>query len=313
MQNYSKGILYAVITAICWGFLAIALKVAARKVDSVTIVWFRFLIAFLLLGAWQLSDNPREFRIFVKPPVILVIAAFALSWNYLSFMLGINYTSPSNAQVFIQTGPILLATAGFVFFKEKLKIRQAIGFSLAIAGFLLFFHQQLTLIGAGGEKFKHGVLLILASAGSWATYAIFQKILVKKYSDVTLNLFLFGIPILLFLPFVSLKPLFSLHWTWWLLLVFVGLNTLISYTFIAKALKLTEANKVSIIIVLNPIITFVCMGILTWLDVSWIEHEHFTLITIAGALLVLGGSILVAWKKTKLRHKKRWHKIAIHH
>ncbi len=304
MQKHSKGVLYAVITAVCWGFLAIALKVTARKVDSVTIVWFRFLVAFLLLAAWQIYNDPREFRIFIRPPIILVIAAFALSWNYLSFMLGINYTSPSNAQVFIQTGPILLATAGFIFFREKLRARQAIGFSLAIAGFLLFFNQQLTSLGGGGEKFKHGVLLILASAGAWATYAIFQKMLVKRYSDVTLNLFLFGIPILLFLPFVTLKPLFSLHWTWWLLLVFVGLNTLISYTFIAKALKLTEANKVSIIIVLNPIITFVCMGILTWLDVSWIEHEHFSPVTIAGAFLVLVGSILVAWKKYKTRQEK---------
>ena len=54
MQNYTKGIIYASTTAFFWGFLAVALKVAAREVEPVTIVWFRFAIAFVMLAVWQL-------------------------------------------------------------------------------------------------------------------------------------------------------------------------------------------------------------------------------------------------------------------
>jgi len=312
MQQYSRGILYSVITAICWGFLAIALKVTVMKVDPFTVVWFRFLVAFILLAAWLAWKKPEEFRIFLKPPLILVVAAFALSWNYLSFMMGIDYTTPSISQVFIQTGPILLSVAGFLFFREKIRIRQVFGFLLSICGFFLFFNQQLATFEGSGDRLRQGVVIILSSASAWALYAIFQKILVKKYTDTMLNLFLFGIPIILFLPFVKFQPLLSLSFTWWLLLFFVGVNTLIAYTFVARALKLIEAYKVSIIIVLNPIITFVCMGILTWLDVSWIGHEHYTPLTIGGALLVLVGSILVAWKKSRSARKKTAHKIANH-
>lgn len=297
MQNHKKGIIYAIITAVCWGFLAIALKMAARKIDSVTIVWFRFMVAFLFLALWQVFRNPAEFRIFYKPPVILVIAALALSWNYLSFMFGVHYTTPSNAQVFIQAGPLLLAVAGFLFFKEKISIRQIFGFTLAIGGFLLFFNEQFLSFADEGSRFKHGVFLVLLSACAWATYAILQKVMVAKFQASTLNLFLFGVPLLLFLPFVKLNPLLYLHWTWWLLLLFVGLNTLIAYTFIAKALQHTEANKVSIIIILNPVITFITMGVLTYINVDWIEHEKFTLLTIAGALLVVTGAGLVVSKR----------------
>jgi len=82
-------------------------------------------------------------------------------------------------------------------------------------------------------------------------------------------------------------------------LIFLGANTFIAYTCIANTLKYTEANKVSIIIILNPLITFLTMGILTYLDVSWISGERFTLLSIVGALIVLSGAMLVAGKKKK--------------
>jgi drug/metabolite transporter (DMT)-like permease len=49
-------------------------------------------------------------------------------------------------------------------------------------------------------------------------------------------------------------------------------------------------------------ITFISMGILTKLEVSWITHEKFSLITILGALLVFTGALLVV-RRTKLSKK----------
>lgn len=300
MQNHTKGIIYASITAFFWGFLAIALKVAVREVDPVSIVWFRFVIAFAILASWQIFKNPASFKIFKKPPLLLVLAALALSWNYMGFMFGIQYTTPSNAQLFIQTGPIMLAIAGLVFFKERIKRTQIIGFSIAIFGLLFFYSDQLSAFFDNKINYKIGVLFTLTSAVAWATYAISQKKLVTRFSVESLNLFLFAFPAILYIPFVNFAPLLQLHWTWWLLLFFLGANTFVAYTCIAQALKYTEANKVSIIIILNPIITFITMGILTQIDVSWISHERFSLLTILGASLVFLGAILVV-KKTKIK------------
>jgi drug/metabolite transporter (DMT)-like permease len=299
MQNHTKGVIYASITAFFWGFLAIALKVAVREVEPVTIVWIRFVIAFLLVAGWQALKKPSSFRIFTKPPLLLVLAALGLTWNYMSFMLGIHYTTPSNAQLFIQMGPILLALAGFIFFKEKINRNQIIGFIIVLFGLSFFYRDQLSAFFDTQGQYNKGVLFILTSALAWATYAISQKKLVGKYSVESLNLFLFGLPALIYTPFVNFAPLFHLHWGWWMLLLFLGANTFIAYTCLAQALKHTEANKVSVIIIINPIITFVTMGILTQLDVSWIAHERFSIITILGALLVLTGAFFVAKKSKK--------------
>jgi drug/metabolite transporter (DMT)-like permease len=298
MQNHTRGIIYASITAFFWGFLAIALKLAVQKVDPTTIVWFRFFIAFVLLSLWQLIKEPKSLKILYRPPLLLFLAALGLSWNYMGFMLGIHYTTPSNAQLFIQTGPIMLAIAGFAIFREKLNRNQIIGFTIAIVGFSFFYRDQLSAFFEGKENYNLGVLFTISGAIAWATYAILQKKLVSQFSVQHLNLFLFGLPSVIYLPFIDVTPLFQLHWSWWLLIFFLGVNTFVAYTCLAQASKYIEANKVSMIIIINPVITFTTMGILTWLQVSWISHERFSLITIFGAALVLGGAILVS-KKSK--------------
>ncbi len=297
MTNNQKGIIYACITAFFWGFLAIVLKVAVQKVEPQTIVWFRFVVAFLFLASWQLSRNAQSLKILLRPPKILVIAAIALSWNYLGFMLGIHYTSPSNAQLFIQTGPILLALAGILFFKEQVRLQQAIGFSLAVIGFGLFYSQQIKLMIGQENQYNLGMLLTISGATAWSVYAILQKKLVQTHAPGVLNLFLFGFPALVYLPFVDFSTLAQLDWVWWALLIFLGLNTLIAYSSLAMALKYTEANKVSIIILLNPMITFITMGILTEIDVSWIDGERFSVHSLIGAAVVLAGAVLVVKKK----------------
>ncbi len=299
MQNYTKGIIYASTTAFFWGFLAIGLKVATRKVEPVTIVWFRFVVAFIMLSAWQAFKDPSSFQILKRPPLLLILAGIALSWNYLGFMLGIHYTTPSNAQIFVQIGQVILAVSGFVIFKEKLKRNQVVGFSVAILGFSFFYRDQLFAFFESQGRYNMGVLLTISAAVSWAVYAILQKKLLTKHPAESLNLFLFGLPVIIFAPFINLAPLFQMHWTWWLLLVFLGANTFVAYSCLAMALKYLEANKASIILILNPMITFITMGLLTKMNVDWITHERFSGTTIIGAALVFFGAILVVWRKNK--------------
>lgn len=283
-----------------WGVLAIALKIASKVIDSPTIVWFRFSLAFSGMFVWMAFRNPKGLQILYKPTWLIILSSLALSWNYIGFMLGIQYTSPSNAQVAIQAGPVLLAVFGIFFFREKISPIQGFGFILAILGFWIFYRQHISAsVGQEGEYTK-GMLITLTGAVAWAVYAALQKRLVLQYSVGMLNVFIFGLPVLLYLPFVNFASLAHLSIGYWALLVFLGANTLISYGCLSLALKYLEAGKVSIIIVLNPIITIILMGILTWMQVSWIAGEHFSVLSIAGALIALAGAILVVRKRKRL-------------
>ncbi len=299
MSNQAKGLIYTLITVVMWGVLAIALKVAVKVIDSPTIVWFRFSLAFTGMALWAALNDPKALKILYKPSIILVISTLMLAWNYIGFMLGVQYTSPGNAQIAVQTGQIVLAVFGIVFFKERLNLRQGIGFILTLLGFWIFYQQHVAVGGEDTSQYTKGILLTVSAALTWAVYAAMQKKLVLQHPVTTLNIFIFGLPVLLYFPFADFSSLAHLSLGYWLLLIFLGANTLISYVCLSLALKYMEAGKVSVLLIMNPIITFVIMGTLTWLQVTWIAPEHFSVLSVLGALIALGGAMLVVWKKSK--------------
>ena len=83
MTNQAKGIFYTLITVSLWGVLAIALKIASKEIDSPTIVWFRFSLAFSGMFVWMAFKNPKGLQILYKPSWLIVISSLALAWNYI--------------------------------------------------------------------------------------------------------------------------------------------------------------------------------------------------------------------------------------
>jgi|WetSurSiteA1Bulk_404760.scaffolds.fasta_scaffold02365_3 drug/metabolite transporter (DMT)-like permease len=299
MSTAYKGILYAVITAALWSVLAIVMKVSLRGLTPADITWFRFVLAFTILAFYYYLKKPHYLRILKRPPLILVIATLCLAANYYGFIEGVNLTTPSIAQVFIQLGPVLLAVAGFIFFREKVTWRQITGLILSAAGLLVFYNEQLNLIVTGKAALHAGIIWILVAAITWAVYSVLLKVLVTRYPPMQLNLVVFGLPAILYFPFVNFHHFTSLHITGWLILLFMGLNTLIAYGLLSLAIHYIEANKISVILILNPILTFVLMAVISGSGATWIQHEHYSLITLAGAMIVLAGAVLTVFKKNK--------------
>ena len=293
--DHRKGLIYAIITATFWGFMAIVLKVVTYELPPVTVVWFRFLTAFLVLGLWTLLFRRKDFRIFARPPWMLFLAALFLGGNYMGFIAGIKYVSPSASQIFIQFAPVGFALSGILIFREHVNWRHLIGFALVLAGIGLFYSEQLADLAekGTGEHFTLGMFLVLGGGLSWAVFATFQKMLVKKVRPNQLNLFIYGFWALMLIPLVRFAKLEGMPPTYWILLVYLGLNTVIAYGSLALAIKYTHATRVSVIITLNPVLTFVSMALLTRMEVTWIEPEAFSFLSFLGAVTVLSGAITV--------------------
>ncbi len=289
----NKGLFYAGFTAFLWGFLAIAIKVSLNSLNPVSIVWFRFTIAFFLLFIILLFFNKSLISNFRTPPVVLFIAAIFLGFNYLGFISGLHLTTPSNGQVFIQVGPVSFAVIGIIYFREKITWKHLTGFIILLTGLGLFYSDQIIELAGSRGNYSRGILYVVLGGLSWACFSTLQKILVRNWNPNQLNLFIYGFCCLLFLPFVEFPKIPFLELKEWLLLIFLGLNTLLAYGSLALALKYAEANKVSVIITMNPVITFIMMAILDVAAVSWIQPESFTILSIVGALLVLSGTVIV--------------------
>jgi drug/metabolite transporter (DMT)-like permease len=292
-----RGILLAIFTAVMWGLLAIALKLVLIHISPITVIFFRFSLAFIMLLVFYLLKRPSGLKIILRPHPLLILAACALGLNYLGFIKGLNFTTPGTAQIFIQTGSVLLAFSGFVFFKEKASKMQLFGLLVVLTGMVIFYHEQLSVGGQGISLLQKGVLWIIFGGIMWAVYAVSQKVLIKSFNPMELNLVLFGLPALFYCPFADYNTIIHASVIDWVLLLFVGLNTLLAYGSLSYAFKYLEANKISVIITLNPIITFIIMGIFSLLQVKWIGQETFSYPSLIGATLVIIGTVLVVIRR----------------
>lgn len=293
MKDNSLGILYAAITASLWGFMAIVLKIVVTDIDPVTVVWFRFASAFILLSVLTLIFKRSDFSIYRKIPWKLVLTAVFLGFNYLGFISGIKYVSPSSSQVFIMIAPIAFALSGIVIFREKVSWMHIVGFIVVIAGIILFYSEQIAAMRGSDHQFTRGMLLIFGGGLSWAVFASLQKSLVSLYTPNQLNLFIYSFCSLLLMPFANMKGMGDYSGVEMGLLIYLGFNTVFAYGSLGLAIKYTEATRVSVIITMNPIITFLSMAILGRMNVTWIEHESFSMVGLFGALMVVIGAIVV--------------------
>jgi len=294
MDDNLKGLMYAGFTALLWGFLAIAIKVSLYDLDPATVTWFRFTIAFVGLSIILLISDRSVIHTIKRPPLKVFLAALFLGMNYFGFISGVNLTSPSNAQVFIQIGPISFAVAGIIIFKEKIGWKQIVGFMVLITGFIIFYSQQVSIDKFSTDNaYFHGVIFVIFGGLSWAVFSILQKSMVVKWNPNHLNILIYGTCSLLFLPLADFHKVPGITLSSWLMLIFLGMNTLLAYGSLALAFKYTEANKISVIVTLNPIITFIVMMILSYYSVSWIEAESFSSVALMGAAIVFSGAVMV--------------------
>ena len=297
MSNHSKGLIMISITAVLWGILAIVLKYALQRFSGYTIIWFRFMFSFVFLTGYYLIHRPRFFEILIKPPILGIFAGIAMAGNYLGFTSGVALTSPSNAQILIQISPLLVTVVGVVYFKERLSLLQKSGFGIAAAGFVLFYWDQLHHLIISSQQYSRGNIWIIFAAITWTIFAVCQKLLVRIWTPQQTNLLIYLVAAMVFTPLAVFQEFQGLRLSDWLTLIFLGANTLIAYGTLGEALKLLPANQVSAIIVLNPLITLILVGVLSVRQLPWLASESTTLLGYAGAMLLLAGVGLVVKKE----------------
>ncbi|WP_028325135.1 DMT family transporter [Desulfatirhabdium butyrativorans] len=298
MSSHSRGLFMIGITALLWGVLAIVLQYSLHFLSVNAIIWFRFLLACIFLIIYYAIRDPSAFVILARPPILGIIAGICISGNYYGFTVGLDLTTPSNAQILIQLSPLLVAAIGIFYFKERLTRLQVLGFSIAAIGFILFYWDQIHHLVTTQDRYFKGNLWVFFAAVCWAVFAVCQKVLLRIWTPLQTNLLFYIVASLLFTPYVNFKEFLNLtEWTQWAALIFMAANTLIAYAALAEALRLLPANQVSAIIVLNPLITLAVAAELSRRQISWMPAENISLLGYLGALGLLIGVGFVVKKQ----------------
>ena len=257
--------------------------------------------ALVILSSWLFfTGQKKSFSVLKSKPGMLLIASLCLAFNYLGYMQSLNITSPANAQIFIQLGPLVLALSGIFLFKEKLSGKQILGLVVCLVGFSLFFIDKQTSFSHKQDQFFLGLAWIVAAALTWALFAILQKFLLKKWQANQINLYVFVVSSIAFVGFVDWNSLIHAPLEAHLIFLFLGINTMLAYGGLSMALQHLPATQVSPLITLNPLFTLLFIYILEKMAWGLIPPDPIHTTGYIGAFLAVMGVILVvSQKKTR--------------
>lgn len=279
----------------CWGLMApIGKDAMLNGIDGIDLVSFRVLGGALLF--WLTSLFTKKEHVPVKDILLLGCAGlFALVFNQCSYTIGLNLTSPSNSSIMTTSMPIFAMVLSFFILREPLSAMKAGGVAMGCGGAVILIVSSASAANARVGDLRGDVLCMMAQL-SFALYlALFSK-LVRRYSVITVNKWMFLWASLYILPIAS-PHLMVNDWsavaltTWAEAGFVVFFGTFVSYLLMMAGQQVLRPTVVSVYNYVQPIVS-VTVSVLTGLAV-------FTLSQALAVILVFSGVWLVTKSKSR--------------
>ena len=299
--RWKLGLALILITAFQFGIIPIILKILLRKLDPFTLSWYRYAIAvgFLGLLSFRQYDLLAPYRLRGRRLFLLTVATLGLCTNFVLYTLGLDYSTPSTAQILIQLAPMLLLVGGLLIFKESFSIRQGLGLGILVIGLILFFDGKYDEILTGASTLWLGILLTAISAALWACYGLAQKQLLRHLSGRAIMFTIYCAGTLIYLIWAQPLQALTLTIVEWILLAASSIMTVIGYVSLAAAMNHLEASRVSVVLATPPLFTVGGVAVLAPIFPAHVQAEAISSLTALGIVFVVAGSILASIKKSQ--------------
>jgi len=277
------------LTAIFWGGTFIAGRIVGRNVTPASAAFLRFAIAsiFFILMLWRTNGRLPAIKNNHIIPLILLGMTGIFTYN-IFFFKGLTLIHAGRASLIIANNPVFITLLSAYFFKEKLNLVKICGVLISVTGAIIVISRgNFNEILNGGIGW--GEFYILLCVGSWVTYSLIGKSIMKSLSPLIAVSYSSMIgTIALFIPayFEGItKNLMYYPLDAWLAIFYLGFfGTVLGFFWYYEGIKAVGPMKASQFINFVPIsaiiIAFFVLG------------EPITLSLAIGAILVISGVYL---------------------
>ncbi len=272
------------VAAVLFGWMAVAVKEAAKHLPGPEIAFFRFAIGLCTVG---LSTLRRPLRIGSGRGLFLR-GLFGGAAVYL-FFLGIEHLAVGIATLLNYTAPVFTALWALLFLEERLDRSTVLALVLTTLGVSLVIVGQKP---AGAPISSWYFVGILSAALSGAAVATIRAIRKTDGSWEIFGAFCIG-GALMVLPSTVRHWVAPTAWDWTMLLA-VGLLSAIAQVMMTHALGFVAAAPAGVLSQLTPV---------TALVVGWVLYgEQLAPLAIAGSALTLLAVSSGAWAARRSAH-----------
>lgn len=286
MSLQTKGVILAIISAICYGMNPLgALFLYEEGLNVNSVIFYRFIFASILLAIFMLIKKD-SFYLKFKEIILLALLGLLFGISAISLFNSFLYMDAGLASTVLFIYPIFVAIIMALFFKEKNSIITILSIVFAFIGVVLLYESD----GANVSNF--GIFLVIVSSLCYAIYiVIINQYLKMSALKVTFYSMLFCTITILIHSFFdsSLNIMPLVNFNMWFYTIFLALvPTIISLLFLIKAIQLIGSTSASILGALEPL-TAVLIGV-------YVFYEKITFWLVIGILFILFGVILIVLK-----------------
>ena len=286
MSLQTKGVILAIISAICYGMNPLgALFLYEEGLNVNSVIFYRFIFASILLAIFMLIKKD-SFYLKFKEIILLALLGLLFGISAISLFNSFLYMDAGLASTVLFIYPIFVAIIMALFFKEKNSIITILSIIFAFIGVVLLYESD----GANVSNF--GIFLVIVSSLCYAIYiVIINQYLKMSALKVTFYSMLFCTITILIHSFFdsSLNIMPLVNFNMWFYTIFLALvPTIISLLFLIKAIQLIGSTSASILGALEPL-TAVLIGV-------YVFNEKITFWLVIGIVFILFGVILIILK-----------------
>jgi drug/metabolite transporter (DMT)-like permease len=295
-MNWRYGFTFSLFTGMAMGILPVALKITLQDMSAVTITWYRFLVAGLVLLILWIPGRPlgQAIKLDRKTYFLLGIAILGLCGNYVFFVVGLRFIAPSTAQVAAQLAMVFLFLGGVFILGERFYLVQKVGVGLTLIGIALFINPRWSELIQISSRFAVGIGSIVFAAFCWGGYGVAQKMLSRTLEPGAILIPVFLVSAVIILPWVAPFQIFDLNRLGLIMLGVCIFISLFAYLCLAKALKCWQASRVSAVLALIPLFSVAAEKMGSIYLPSIIIAENINFLSVLGAAILISGSMITA-------------------
>lgn len=280
--SLNAGLVYSLLSATCFGFLAIFFKFGyASNLTTGTMLSFRFLFAFCILLPYVLIAKRHKLRIGDKALFMACICGtFLYGMQSYFFAASLKYISAPTASLILYICPLTVLILSVIFLKSKITADKVLAIILIFCGCLCVFYDAFDR-----QMDPKGLLLATSAMLAFSCYMIFIQ---KSLIDVDSTVFSFYVIafttlqcMVIYRPFTDL----SLTSEQWKICIFLALiPTVFAIVFLCKAIERIGSSYASIFCSAEPAVTVIASYLLL--------HDTIVPLQIGGMFFIIGGIIV---------------------
>jgi drug/metabolite transporter (DMT)-like permease len=289
------GIGLAVLATLIWSGNFIIARAVIKDIPPITLGFYRWLTATLILLPFAWRYIPQGFRLLKKRPgYFLLVAVTGVSmFNTFVYIAGHYSTAINMAILGTCSSPVMSVILARIFLKEKIPLVRLIGMIVCIVG-VLYLLSQGNFRNLVSFRFTRGDWWILAAALSFAIYNTSVKKKPREMPAVGFLFIVFFLGTLILVPFyiyeLNNKGGFVIDLSNISSILYLGLGaSVICFLIWNKAIAALGSGRTALFGNLIPVFSSIEAVILL--------NEEISMVHIISFILVVAGLVLANLKK----------------